>query len=48
VRVAEIHERARYAGSADRAAADEAVELVNAMVRERTPVLGAIRRRRGA
>jgi transglutaminase-like putative cysteine protease len=48
VRVAEIHERARYAGSADQAAADEAVELVNAMVRERTPVLGAIRRRRGA
>lgn len=43
-RVFEIHERARYAGSVDTEAADEAVGLVNAMVKERTPLVGRIRR----
>jgi len=46
-RVADIHERARYAGRVDRETADEAISLVDAMVRERTPAVGGIRRRFG-
>jgi transglutaminase-like putative cysteine protease len=45
-RVAEIHERAHYAGDVDRETADEAIALVDAMVRERTPVVGWVRRAR--
>ncbi|WP_273835001.1 transglutaminaseTgpA domain-containing protein [Halococcus sp. PRR34] len=43
-RVGELFEHARYAGSATQAEADEAAELVRALVGERTPVLGRFRR----
>ncbi|PSQ15970.1 transglutaminase [Halobacteriales archaeon QS_8_69_26] len=43
--VAEIHEQARYAGRADREDADEAIRLVDRLVRERTPVIGSVYRR---
>jgi transglutaminase-like putative cysteine protease len=45
VEVAEIHERARHAGSVDRESADRAVDLVDAMVGETTPVVGRFRGR---
>ena len=41
-RVLEIHERARHAGSVDRETADETVRLVDALVADRTPLLGRI------
>ena len=44
VRVGELFERARYAGSATRAEADEAAELVADLVRERTPLVRRLRR----
>ncbi|NHN61137.1 MULTISPECIES: DUF3488 and transglutaminase-like domain-containing protein [Halorussus] len=39
-RVGAIHERVRYAGDADRSLADEAVSLVDELVRERGSLLG--------
>jgi transglutaminase-like putative cysteine protease len=45
-RVAEIHERAHYAGDVDRETADEAIALVDELVGERTPVIGWVRRTR--
>ena len=43
-RVGELFERARYAGSATQSEADEAAELIAALVRQRTPLLGRFRR----
>ncbi|WP_049903983.1 transglutaminase TgpA family protein [Halococcus agarilyticus] len=43
-RVGELFERARYAGSATQAEADEAAELVGDLVRERTPLVRRLRR----
>jgi transglutaminase-like putative cysteine protease len=45
-RVAGLYERARYGGDATAADADEAVEAADALVGERTPVLGRLRRAR--
>ncbi|RKD95987.1 transglutaminase TgpA family protein [Halopiger aswanensis] len=39
-RVLECHERAVYGGGVDRAAADEAIEIVDDLARERLPVIG--------
>jgi transglutaminase-like putative cysteine protease len=47
-RVGTLHERARYGAGVSRAEADEAVALVDALVRERTPLLGRLRRLGGA
>ena len=44
VRVGDLYERARYAGSATGAEGDEATELVAGLVRERTPLLRRLRR----
>jgi transglutaminase-like putative cysteine protease len=38
-RVGQLHERALYGGGLDRAAADEAVDLVDGLARERLPLL---------
>ena len=39
-RVIEIHERAHYGGDVDRAAADEAIDLVSEIAREQAPLVG--------
>jgi hypothetical protein len=42
-RVGELYHRARYGGGVSRDEADEAIELVDEMVREGTPLLGRLR-----
>jgi hypothetical protein len=43
VRVGSIYERAQYAGEVSREEADEAIDLVGQLVKERTPILGRLR-----
>jgi transglutaminase-like putative cysteine protease len=42
-RVGRIYERARYAGRVSREEADEAIDLVSELVKERTPIIGRLR-----